>query len=739
MNAQLDRRRFLVVSGAGALSLSLPWSHGFAAENALTPNAFVTLFRDGRVELTVPRSEMGQGIFTALSVVIAEELEVPWEKVSARQAGADAARFGEQGTGGSASIRTRFIDLRKSGAAVREMLRSAAAQGWGLPLAECRAVAGSIVHEPSGQTAAYVSLLDAIAGLPVPEDPPLKPINQWRLIGRSRPHIDLEDILRARVDYGIDQRQPDMLFAAAARCPVFGGSLGNYDDSAAKRVPGYRATVEIPAVPGNANVPPSVAVVADNSWAAMRARDALEIDWLPPDGPLESDEDNRARMAALLDAPAEDELLRIGDPGNVDGDGPRVAAEYELPLLAHASLEPQNCTARYRNGQLQLWSPSQTPNFTRFLAAQATGLDPADVRVEVARIGGAFGRRLNVDFSVEAALLAKALDGPAVQLLWSREDDLRHDFYRPCALHRLSARLDGRGGEPLAWDHHFTTPAIFSKYTLPPNSDRPGMYEANGAVDLPYRIPNRRCAFSLLPSRTPLGWWRAVSTTHTVFAVESFIDELATAAGRDPLDYRLELLASPPADLPGQDSDFPFELERARGILALAADASGWGDSLPEGRGRGIAFGRDHLSYSATVIELSMPEPGAVTIHRVTAALDCGLVINPDGARMQVEGAVMQGLSAALREQVILKGGRVAQGNFDDYPILRQQEAPERIDVVLRASASAPTGAGEPALPTVAPALANALFAATGKRYRKLPLNRATLAGEMPADSTAAT
>jgi len=549
MSTQLDRRRFLVATGAGALSLSLPWRHGFAAEDALTPNAFVTFYRDGRVELTIPRSEMGQGIVTALSVVIAEELEVPFERVSARQAGADAARYGEQGTGGSASVRTRFLDLRRAGAAVREMLRTAAAREWQLPLEECRAVQGSIVHEPSGQTIDYGSLLDAIEAMPVPEDPPLKPINQWRLIGRSRPHLDLEDILRAKVDYGIDQRQPDMLFAAAARCPVFGGSLGSFDDSAARRVPSYRATVEIPSVPGNANVPPSVAVVADNSWAAMQARDALEIDWLPPDGPLENDEDNRARMTALLDAPAEDELLRIGDPETATGDGPSVDAEYELPLLAHASLEPQNCTARFSVGRLELWSPSQTPNFTRLLTAQATGLDPAQVSVEVTRIGGAFGRRLNVDFSIEAALLAKALDGPAVQLVWSREDDLRHDFYRPCALHRLSARLDGGRGKPVAWDHQFTTPAIFSKYTLPPNSDRPGMYEAVGAVDLAYDIPNRRCAFSLLPSRAPLGWWRAVSTTHTVFAVECFIDELAIAAGRDPLEYRLSLLAAPPADL----------------------------------------------------------------------------------------------------------------------------------------------------------------------------------------------
>ncbi len=726
----VNRRVFLQASGAGALTLTIPWASPAHADSPLAANAFVTLFSDGRAELTIPRSEMGQGILTTLSMLIAEELELPWDKVSARQAMADARLYGAQGTGGSASVRTRYTDLRKAGAAVREMLRSAAASKWQLPLAECRAIQGRIVHLPSGRRSEYASLLPLIANMPVPADPTLKPNSEFRLIGRSQPLIDLDAMLSGKVSYGIDQRQPGMLFAAVARCPIFGGSLASVNDSAAKDIQGYIQTIQIPAITGNAGVAPGVAVVADSSWAAFKARDALQIDWRPPAGEAESDAGNLARMRALLAAPAEDELLKVGTPeASLAAAGKTLSAEYSLPLLAHASLEPQNCTARFHDGLLDLWSPSQTPNFARMLAAQAAGLAAEQVRLHVTRIGGSFGRRLNVDFAVEAALVAKALDGPAVQVIWSREDDLQHDFYRPCALHRLTASQDA-DGMPEAWDHHFSTPAIFAGYQLPPNSDRPGLYEATGAVDLPYRVAQRRCAFSRLPSPLPLGWWRAVSTTHTAFAVESFIDELAHAAGRDPLDYRLELMTAPPQDLPGQDAAFPFDVERARSVLRLAADKAGWKQSLPAGRGRGIAFSRDHLSYSATVLEVSLPEPGRIRIHRVVTALDCGLLINPAGARMQVEGSVMQGLSAALREAVKLTDGRVAQTNFNDYPILRQSEAPERIDVVLSNNEHAPTGAGEPALPAVAPALANAVFAASGKRYRSLPLNRkALLAG----------
>ncbi len=478
----VNRRVFLQASSAGALTLTIPWASRGLADGPVAANAFVTLFSDGTAELTIPRSEMGQGILTTLSMVIAEELEIPWDHVSARQATADAGLYGAQGTGGSASVRTRYNDLRKAGAAVREMLRSAAASAWQLPLKECRAIQGMIVHLPSGRRSDYASLLPGIANMPVPTDPPLKPSSEFRLIGRSQPPMDLNAILTGKVSYGIDQRQPGMVFAAVARCPIFGGSLVSVNDSAAKAIEGFIQTIQIPAIAGNAGVAPGVAVVADSSWAAFKARDALQIDWRPPAGELESDGGNLARMRALLDAPAEDELLKIGTPeDSLAAAGKTLSADYSLPLLAHASLEPQNCTARFHDGLLELWSPSQTPNFARMLAAQATGLPQEQLRLHVTRIGGSFGRRLNVDFAVEAALVAKALDGPAVQLVWSRADDLQHDFYRPCALHRLTASQDA-DGMPEAWDHHFSTPAIFAGYQLPPNSDRPGLYEATGAV-----------------------------------------------------------------------------------------------------------------------------------------------------------------------------------------------------------------------------------------------------------------
>jgi isoquinoline 1-oxidoreductase beta subunit len=341
-------------------------------------------------------------------------------------------------------------------------------------------------------------------------------------------------------------------------------------------------------------------------------------------------------------------------------------------------------------------------------------------------MGGGFGRRLGADFSVEAALIARALNGTPVQLLWSREDDLQNDFYRPCSQHQLRASLNSEG-EPEAWVHHLASPAIFAALQMPPASDRPGVYEATGAADMPYRVINRRCAYSLLPSRVPRGFWRAVSATHTVFAVESFIDELAAAAGRDALEYRLSLIDRLPDSLPLRDTNFPFQPERLKAVLLLAAERAGWNRRRPAGRGLGIACCWDHLSYVAQAIEVSLPDPLQIQVHRVVTAIDCGLVINPDGVRAQVEGSVVQGLSAALRERVQIADGGVQQSNFHDYPILRLAESPPVIEVLLRASAEAPTGAGEPALPAVAPALANAIFSASGRRLRNLPLDRQTL------------
>ncbi len=726
----INRRLFLQASSAGMLCLGLPWSEEGHATEIRPLNAFVSLLSTGQVEITVPRSEMGQGILTALSMCVADEMDVAWEKVKVKQAEADAERYGAQGTGGSESVRTRFMDMRRAGATVRALLKKTAAELWEVDSEDCLTDEGEISHIASGRRISYGDLLSKITQAPLPSDALLKEPSEFRIIGKPKAPFDLDNILRGEVDYGLDQQPPELLYAAIARCPSFGGTVDSVNSKGARSIDGVLETIAIPATGGNSRVSAGIAVIANSSWAALQGRDALQIEWSSPEGSPESDADHARIMIELLDKPPQDVIYDQGNPlRQLATSRETQSADYRLPFLAHATLEPQNCTAQFQDDRLKIWSPTQTPNFSIALIAEATGIDASKIDLQVTRIGGGFGRRLNNDYAVEAAIIAKELKGPPVKVLWTREDDLQHDFYRPCSMHRLSACLDDNG-LPRAWDHHLTTPAIFAGYQLPPYSDRPGSYETIGAVDMPYKIPNRRCGFSMLPSRVPLGWWRAVSTTHTVFAVESFIDELAHHAGKDPLEYRLSLIDALPADIALRDDNYPFEPERLRAVLRLAADALGWTHGPTEGRGLGIACCWDHLSYSAVAIEASQPEAGRIAIHRVVNALDCGLVVNPEGVRAQIEGCVMQGLSAALRERIKIKNGRVEQSNFHDYPILRQAEAPQLIEAVIQNSTAAPTGAGEPALPAVAPALTNALFAATGKRHRSLPLDRENLLGK---------
>ncbi len=726
----IDRRVFLQASSASLLCIGLAWTEDGQAAESLPLNAFVSLLSTGQVEVTVPRSEMGQGILTALSMCVADEMDVAWERVTVKQARADAERYGAQGTGGSESVRTRFMDMRRAGATARALLKTTAAAQWGVNIEDCRTKEGQVLHIQSGRKIGYEKLLGKISKFDLPKEARLKEPSEFAIIGKPKAPIDLDDMLRGRVGYGVDQRPPELLYAAVARCPYFGGGVKSANSKTALAIDGALSTVEIRATGGNSRVPAGIAVVAKTSWAALQARDALQIEWSRPKTSPESNTDHDRLMLELLDEPPEDVIYDQGETLEQLAQSREIHdANYQLPFLAHASLEPQNCTAQFKDDQLTIWAPTQTPNFSKSLISEATGLAAGKIDVQVTRIGGGFGRRLNNDYAVEAAIIAKVLKAPPVQVLWTREDDLQHDFYRPCSMHRLRSCLDD-DGIPLAWDHHLTTPAIFAGYQLPPFSDRPGRYEATGAVDMPYSIPNRRCGFSMLPSQVPLGWWRAVSTTHTVFAVESFIDELAHRAGRDPLEYRLSLIDALPASIALRDENYPFEPDRLRGVLSLAADAIGWSQQQAAGRGLGIACCWDHMSYSAVAMEASQPEAGQIKIHRVVSALDCGLVVNPEGVRAQVEGCVIQGLSAALRERIKIENGRVAQSNFHDYPILRQMEAPEHIEVVIQDSAAAPTGAGEPALPAVAPALCNAVFAATRKRYRSLPLDRKNLTGE---------
>jgi isoquinoline 1-oxidoreductase beta subunit len=516
-----------------------------------------------------------------------------------------------------------------------------------------------------------------------------------------------------------------MKYAVVARTPAHGGSVKSYDGSAALAVPGVLRVIEVPGVAGSTHVHSGVAVIAENTWAAMKGRDALEIEWDPGPGGGDTSAGYSRRMREAVSGPGGATINRVGDPDRViaeaEAAGGVIDATFELPFLSHATMEPQNCVAEVTGDRCRLLAPTQFPNWAAPATAGALGIPEENVEVTIPLLGGGYGRRINPDYAVEAALIARELDGP-VKVIWTREDDLRHDFYRPCAVHRIQAVL-GDDGYPTAWRHRFSDPAISGTYE-DVNEEEFGVGEATGGGDMLYRVPNRSCEYTYLPSRITRGWWRAVSTTHTTFAVEVFIDELAERAGIDPLEYRLALIDAPTVDRPAWPDSAPTELdpERLKGVLRLAAEKAGWSRSLPEGHGLGIACGIDHLSYSAEVIEVSVRN-GELRIERVVCAADCGPVLNPNGGRAQIEGAIIQGLSAALREKATVRGGAIEQGNFDGYPILRMREAPKAIEVYFAETDSHPTGLGEPGVPPAAPALANAIYRATGVRHRTLPIS----------------
>ena len=721
----LSRRQFIQVTLSVTGALTLGWKENLQAGShqhdprsaGLAPNPYLTLHPDGRVTVFIPHGEMGQGISTALSMLVADELDVAWDRVDMEIASSNPAMFGNQATSGSSSVRTRFQSMRQAGATARAMLVSAAASKLGVDAQALTTDNGQVIHSASRAALSYPELLADAAVLPTPDEPPLKTPDEFKLIGKPTRPILLPDILAGKAIYGMDFRLPGMMFAVVARCPWFDGSLVSLATDAALAVPGVQAVIKIPAVGGNTNLGPGVAVVATNTWSAIRGRQNLTVEWQP--GTEDSTDELREDLDLKLAREAEITVQSHGDTENYLAQADTVVeANYRLPFLAHVAMEPMNCTAWFHDGRMEIWSPTQAPSFSAIQVADTLQLDPKLVTTHVSLMGGAFGRRLNGDFTVEAALVAHELKMP-VKVVWSREDDLTHDFYRPMAGHKLTAALES-DGRPGAWQHHLSSPAIFDLYEFP---RVPSEYESVGAADMPYRIENRSTLFSPLESVIPRGWWRAVSTTHTVFAVESFVDELASASGRDPLEYRLALLGPRFPDNQEENPDYPFDHQRMAGVLTLAAEKSDWGKSLPEGHGMGIACGRDHLTYAAQVVHVSLVD-GQLRIHRVVSAMDCGIVVNPDTVVAQIQGSVIQGLSAAMLEEVTVAKGQVQQDNFDSYPVLRMNQIPERIDVHLVASAEAPTGVGECALPPVAPALTNAVFAASGQRVRQLPLSR---------------
>jgi isoquinoline 1-oxidoreductase beta subunit len=713
LDGGFSRRSFLmagVAAGGGLLlSFALPVMQRRAAAAApakmLPPDAFIRIDPDNTVTFIVPRVEMGQGTYTSLPMLIAEELEVELGQIHVEHAPPDPDLYsdpilGEQATGGSTSIRGAFDPLRRVGAAARTMLIAAAAQRWSVSAASCRAERGEVVHVPSGRKLSYGAVAEAAARLPVPTEVTLKDPKDWSLIGTPAKRLDSPDKVHGRAQFGIDVRVPGMKVATVAACPVFGGKLASVDDSKARAINGVRQVVRL----DNA-----VAVVADHMGAARKGLAALAITWdFGPNANLSS-----ADIVRQLAQASQRTGLVAEQHGDADkaiaAAAKRLEAVYEVPFLAHATMEPMNCTVHVHNDGCDVWLATQVPVRAQAAVAQATGLPQGKVRVQNQFLGGGFGRRLDVDFVTQAAQIAKQVDGP-VKLIWSREEDTQHDVYRPYYYDRVAAGLDEHGA-PLAFKHRVAGSFVAARWA--PRALQNGLDpDAAEAAAGPYTFPNLLVdCVRQEPPGLVTGWWRGVGPTHNCFVVESFIDELAAAAGRDPLDYRRALLDSAP---------------RARAVLDLAAQQAGWGRPLAKGQGRGVAVLNAFGSYLAQVAEVTVGADGSVKVDRVVSAVDCGRIVNPDTVKAEIEGGILFGITAALFGNITIENGRVQQANFDTYRPLRINEAPV-IDVHLVSSTQAPGGIGEPGTAAIAPALANAIFAATGKRLRKLPVDPAAL------------
>lgn len=722
----INRRKFMArgaVAGTGlmiGIRFASPLLHSQESDQAgkkLPPNpfdAYVHVKPDGKISLIVAKSEMGQGIKTGLAMILAEEADVDFNSVSVEQAETRPDVYAHMGTGGSGSTMENFMPLRRAGATVRTLMISAAAQKWNVPAGECEAEKGMVVHEKSSRRARYGELVDAASKLPRPdpEKVELKDDAEFTLIGHPTPRVDIPAKVNGSAQFGLDVRVPDMSYAVVARCPTFGGKPARFDATKAKAIPGVRDVFEIPAMGKDMFTAGGIVVVADSTWAAMKGREALDITW---DRGKAADESTDALRDALKAAAAKPGK-RVRNDGDVDlalPDGAkRVEAVYEFPHLAHATMEPMNITAHARNGSADVWAPTQSPDWVQRTVAKVLDLKPENVIVHTTYLGGGFGRRYMADYPAEVAQIAQKVSKP-VQLVWSREDDMTHDFYRPAACHAMRGAIDS-SGKPLVWSHGMASTSIAAFWNSPSAAERS---EVGGAEQMPYAIPNVRLEYSPVASSVPPLWWRSVEHSFNGFVVECFIDELAAAAGKDPVDFRRSLLIKP-ANWKAKNDEDP-DPARLRGVLDLAAEKIDWGKPLPKGRGCGIATYHSFGSYIAEAAEVTVNGSG-FKIDRMVAAIDCGQIVNPESVRAQAESAIIYGLSAALKNEITIKNGAVEQTNFDSYEPLRIHEAPP-IEVHLMQSKEECGGMGEPALPPAAPAVANAIFAASGQRLRRLP------------------
>ena len=714
----LSRRGFLktsAIAGGGlVLGVYLPQLDGKAAaadavDQVFAPNAFIRIGADDSVTLVINHSEMGQGVYTSLAMIIAEELDADWKKVRVEAAGVDPeynhTAFGIQITGGSTSVRTEWDRLRKVGATAKAMLVSAAASSWDVAASECQAENGEVVHSSTGRRSSYGSLVEKAAKLSPPENAVLKDPKDFKIVGKPTKRLDTPGKTDGTAVFGLDVNVPGMLVAVVARPPVFGGKLKSFNAGKAKAIKGVRHVVQIDR---------GVAVVADGFYAAQRGRDELEIVWDDGPGAGFSTAGQRKMFAEMAD--------KSGAVARKDGDADaalagaarKLEAVYELPYLAHAPMEPLNCVADVRKESCEVWTGTQSQTLDRMAAARAAGLDPSKVTLHTTLLGGGFGRRAVLDshFVVEAVQISKAVGKP-VKVIWTREDDITGGFYRPSSYHRLQGAVD-EAGKAIAWKHRVACQSFIVGGPFEAAMVHNGVDElaVEGINDSVYAIPNFRVEWHHVPGEVPTLWWRSVGHSSNAFVVESFIDELASAAGRDPYEFRRELLAKHPRHL---------------GVLELAAKEAGWGKPLPEGRSRGMAVHASFESFVAQVAEVSVSNSGDIKVHRVVCAIDCGPVVNPDTVRAQMEGAIVFGLTAALYGEITFENGRVQQSNFHDYPMLRIDEMP-MVETHIVKSEDSMGGVGEPAVPPIAPAVANAIFAATGKRVRRLPINTSELA-----------
>ncbi len=723
----ISRRQFVVggaVAGAGSLVIGVRFSGSLlraqesdrGAKKA-GPNpfdAYVHVKPDGHITLIVAKSEMGQGIKTGLAMILAEEAEVDFNTVSVEQAETRPDMYAHMGTGGSGSTMENYTPLRRAGAAVRGLMITAAAAKWNVPPAECEAQKGTVLHEKSDRKASYGELVEAARKLPLPdpEKVQLKDEADFELIGHPTARVDVPSKVNGSAQFGIDVRVPEMVFAVVARCPTFGGKAAHFDAGKAKAVAGVLDVFEIPAMGAGMFTAGGIVVIGDSTWAAMKGREALQITWDHGAAVSESSEG----MQEALRGAAQKSGKRVRNDGDVDAalsnGAKKVEAVYEMPLLAHATMEPMNITAHARGSDAEVWAPTQSPDWVQGTVAQVLGLKPDKVVVHTTLMGGGFGRRYMADFPAEVAQIAK-LVGKPVQLVWTREDDMTHDFYRPATCHRMRGAVDANG-RPVAWFHTLASTSIRG-YWDPKAA--PEQQEVGGAKEMPYAIPNVRLEFNGVNSAVPRAWWRSVENSFNGFAVESFIDELAAAAGQDPVQFRKSLLVKS-ANWKPKSEDDPYPA-RLLGVLELAAEKSDWGKPLGKGRGRGIAAFFSFGSYFAEVAEVTV-KGSEFKIDRIVAAVDCGQMVNPESVRSQTEGAIVFGLSAALKNEITIKNGAVEQTNFDGYDPLRINEAPP-IEVHLVINKEEPGGMGEPGLPPAAPAVANAIFAASGQRLRRLP------------------